>query len=95
MPTVNHQVVINYHTNYSLFAYPLQVIATNRMVDSIISRRKEKMSFPGLKLLKDVKDIYAVGGGMRALYRGFLPYFASTIINDINLESRPPSKLIF
>ena len=39
-PAVKVEFFINIDTNYSLIAYPLQVLATNRMVDSMISRKQ-------------------------------------------------------
>jgi hypothetical protein len=38
---VHHQISLSLNINYSFFAYPFQVLATNRMVDSIISRKAE------------------------------------------------------
>ncbi len=37
----------------------------------------------------DFKDIMRVSGGKLGLYRGFTPYFLSSIIGDIHVDSKP------
>jgi hypothetical protein len=48
--------------------YPLSVLATNRILDTVISRKKS------CRLARDLIDTWKIGG-LRALYAAFLPYF--------------------
>ena len=83
--------------NYSYYSYPLQVLATNRTVDSLISRRKSERpqgprltlgQVPGVKMVLDIRDIMRVAG-FKGLYRGLSPYIMSQVINDITIQSNP------
>ncbi len=70
------------------------------MVDSMISRksgnqRGKYFKFSsGNTMIGDFKDIIKVSGVRKGLYRGFTPYYLSSLINDIHIDSRPPWPLI-
>ena len=51
-----------------MVCYPLTVLGTNRVLDTVISRK------PSPSLVSDFRDLWRIGG-IRALYSGFLPYF--------------------
>lgn len=40
-------------------------------------------------MLSDFKDIIRVSGTKLGVYRGFTPYFLSSLINDIEVQSQP------
>jgi hypothetical protein len=51
-----------------MVCYPLTVLATNRILDTVISRKSSG------RLFGDLQATWKIGG-LRALYAGFLPYF--------------------
>ena len=57
-----------------LMAYPLTVLGTNRVLDTVISRKPNKRF-----LLLDLKDTFKIGG-LKTLYAGFGPFFIANII---------------
>jgi hypothetical protein len=51
-----------------MVCYPLTVLATNRILDTVISRKSSG------RLFSDLLNTWKIGG-LGALYAGFLPYF--------------------
>jgi hypothetical protein len=72
--------------DYSLLTYPLQVIATNRMLNSLVARSVPKnLEFkPLLRSLYDVNALFRLDG-IRGLYRGFVPYALSQFIANLQI----------
>ena len=58
--------------DYSILTYPLHVLATNRICDTVVSRQKSK---GGFRFVQDFSTIRSVSG----LYIGFLPYLGSYV----------------
>jgi hypothetical protein len=48
--------------------YPLTVLVTNRVLDTVISRNRSS------SVIGDLRHTWKIGG-MKALYAGFVPYF--------------------
>ena len=66
--------------DYAVFVYPLHVIATSRMVNSIMSRSTHLKSTSPIRIHKDLALIYQISGP-RGFFYGFLPYSLSTLMS--------------
>ena len=51
-----------------LLYYPLHTLSTNRIFDTVISRKVVNRS-----MLQDLRDMYRIGG-FRAIYAGIIPF---------------------
>lgn len=67
------QTEIAYHlsdqTWYGIFIYPLHTLATNRILDTVISRKPGKRS-----MVTDYRDMWRIGG-RNVVFAGYVPYF--------------------
>jgi hypothetical protein len=58
----------------------MHVLTTNRVLDTIISRKKAVSNF---RIVGDFKDIYRICG-VRGFFYGLLPYSLNYLLNNVN-----------
>lgn len=61
------ELEISNSTKFLFLLYPFHTLATNRIINTVISRKKYNKT-----MFKDFKDMYSIGG-RRAIYAGFIP----------------------
>ena len=70
-------------TDYTLLAYPLHVLSTSRMCDTIISRSQtSKKTENRMQMTKDLANLRR----MSSLYIGFIPYLLSYLVTSCDLQ---------
>jgi len=69
---------------YSALLQPFDVLALNRMTDSLISRKRGRCTMWG-----DMRDIWQCGGLRRGFYRGFVPVTLCQINNSLSVQTHP------
>jgi len=62
-----------------MLIYPMHVLSTNRIVNTIISRKE---NFRGIRLTDDLKDIYRLRG-VRGYFYGIVPYSLNYFLNNV------------
>jgi hypothetical protein len=67
------------HKDNSLLIYPLHVLATNRMCDTMNSKK------PGTAMFKFPADFVQIRSAS-SLFAGLLPYSINYLINNIDLQ---------
>ena len=70
-------------TDYTLLAYPLHVLSTSRMCDTIISRSQAANKADGrLRMMQDFSNLRR----MNSLYIGFFPYLLAYLVTSLDLQ---------
>jgi len=64
--------------------HPFDVLALNRMTDSLISRKKEYRTMSA-----DMRDIWQCKGLRRGFYRGLIPATLGQIIDNLTIRTNP------
>jgi hypothetical protein len=63
--------------------YPLGVLATNRMVNTLLQKKRSNKKLMQKTIIHDFKDIFALDRRrFGAMYLGFLPYSLTLLMNE-------------
>lgn len=60
-------------TWYSIFVYPFHTLATNRILNTVISRKNSN------SMITDFKDMWRIGG-RNAIFAGYSTYFLVSVL---------------
>jgi hypothetical protein len=69
-----------------MFIYPIHILATNRILSTVISRHNQDLTF---RSIKDIKDIYRLRG-IKAFFYGLFPYTLNFVFANTNIKIDPP-----
>lgn len=72
-------MTVNFEPDFSMYIYPMHVLSTNRILNTIISRKE---NFRGPKLFDDLKDVYRLRG-LKGYFFGIVPYSLNYFMNNV------------
>lgn len=75
------KVIFN-KVDYTLLAYPLHVLATSRMCDTIITRSQSAKSESRMRMSNDFSNLRR----MNSLYIGFFPYLLAYFATSLDFQ---------